>query len=868
MERRIRRFLPLAVSMGLVLAMGAIGLRMSMAANDKAEDVHRADRLAREKTLAGLVNQYFQFAFKEAFDFGATQPWSFESGDPADTQRLEALVNRSALLRHGAALVALDQRVLSSFSHAPGLPPPEDPGYRPLIEALMSGKPGLSSVMTIDGVPLVAIGVPVMHEGSARAVLVAAYRADQSPLQEYTEGLLKDSPTTFGHTVDGTGRVVSAHNRTLVGQVFESTRPIRALAQGRSGMVEYDRDREATVATYSPVGLAGWGTITEESAADFYGPIRRSHTRTQMAVFALLAAAAAGLALVTHTMEMFRRRSEDRFRSLVQNATDLIMVTDAHGVVLYDSPSVERALGYGTDERIGEPGLSYIHPDDVEKVEDRLADVLTEPSRTVRAEVRVRRKDGSYSWFDASATNMLGDPAVRGLVVNLRDITERRTFEERLAHQAFHDSLTRLPNRALFHDRLRQAMVRRRQDASTAAVLFLDLDRFKVVNDSLGHDVGDQLLIAVANRVGFCLRDQDTLARISGDEFMVLLESVNRVQDAIHVADRIIDEMRSPFTVGGREIFVGVSIGIALATVGQDPDELIGQADLAMYRAKEKGRLRYEVFASDLGARAKHRLDLEVDLRRAIKAGQLELFYQPEIDIATGAVTGVEALVRFRHPEHGLLLPSQFIALAEETGLILPLGQWVFEEACRQLREWQVAGVVDRSFRVSVNVSGRQLQQQGTLADMIAFVMETSGIAPHNVVIEITESVLMEDAESTMSTLRSLRECGVELAIDDFGTGYSSLSYLKHFPVSTLKLDRSFVIGLGDDSSDAAIAAAITGLAHSLGISVTAEGVELTEQMAQLEAMGCDRAQGYLIAKPLPAADVPGVIRARSRRLV
>ena len=851
--------------MALVLGMGGVGLSMSAAANDKAESIHRADRLSREKTLAGLVNQYFQFAFKEAFDFGATQPWSFQPGDPADVARLEALVGRSALLRHGAALVGLDQRVLSTFAHEPGLPPPSDPGYQPLIDALLTGKPGLSSLMLVDGVPVVTIGVPVFQEGSPRAVLVAGYRADQSPLQEYTEGLRKDSPTAMGHTVDASGRVVTSHDRTDVGQLFHAAAPRRELGTGRSGMIEYDRDGEAMVATYSPVGLAGWGTVTEETASDFFGPIRTSHSRTERAVLGLLIVAAAGLVLAMHRMEVVRRRVEDRFRSLVQNASDLIMVTDATGAVLYDSPSVERTLGFAPEERRGMSGAAYVHPDDLDRIQDRLSDVLAEPSKTVRAEVRVRRKDGTYGWFDASATNLLHDPSVRGLVVNLRDISERRTFEERLAHQAFHDSLTRLPNRSLFYDRLRQAMVRRRQDATTCAVLFLDLDRFKVVNDSLGHDVGDQLLIAVANRIGFCLRDQDTMARISGDEFMILLESVARVQDAIHVADRVIDEMRVPFTVGGREVFVGVSIGIALASSGQDPEELIGQADLAMYRAKEKGRLRFEVFASDLGARAKHRLDLEVDLRRAIKNGQLELFYQPEIDVSTGAVTALEALVRFRHPQHGLLLPSQFISLAEETGLILPLGQWVFEEACRQLREWQDAGVVDPSLRVNVNVSGRQLQQQGTLVDMISFVIETNGIAPHNVVLEITESVLMEDAEATMSTLQALRDCGVELAIDDFGTGYSSLSYLKHFPVSTLKLDRSFVMGLDDDSADAAIATAIVGLAHSLGISVTAEGVELPEQMAELEQMGCDRAQGYMIARPLPPSDVPDVIRARSR---
>lgn len=859
--------MPLLVSMGLVLAMGAVGLRMSAAANDKAESIHRADRLAREKTLSGLVNQYFQFAFKEAFDHGATQPWTFSPGDPGDAARLEQLINRSALLRHGAALVGLDQQVLTTVAREPGLPPPSDPGYQPLVQALLAGKPGLSSVMILDGVPLVAVGVPVLRDGGPRAVLVAAYRADQSPLQEYTQRLRKDSPTAFGHTVDGTGRLVSAYDKTDVGRAFDSTAPLRALAGNRAGMVDYQRDGEKMVASYSPVGLSGWGTVTEESASDFYGPLRSSQNRIDMAVLALLAVAAAGLALATHRMESVRRRSEDRFRSLVQNASDIITVTDAHGTVIYDSPSVERTLGYDAGERVGRPGLTYVHPDEVERIEDRLAEVLEEPSRTVRAEVRIRRKDGTYGWFDASATNLLADDSVRGLVVNLRDISERRTFEERLAHQAFHDSLTHLPNRALFHDRLRQAMVRRRQDASTVAVLFLDLDRFKVVNDSLGHDLGDQLLVAVGNRFELCLRDQDTLARMSGDEFTILLEGVHRVHDAVMVAERIIDQMRSPFAIAGREIFVGVSIGIAVASTGQDPDDLIGQADLAMYRAKEKGRLRYEVFATDLGARAKRRLELEVDLRRAIQNGTLVLHYQPEIDVSTGAIVGLEALVRFPHEELGLLLPSQFIPLAEETGLILPLGQWVFEEACRQLSEWQRAGLVSPSLRMNVNVSGRQLQQGGTLADMIAFVMETSGVDASNVVLEITESVLMEDADSTMSTLQALRDCGVELAIDDFGTGYSSLSYLKHFPVSTLKLDRSFVIGLGDDSADAAIAGAITGLAHSLGISVTAEGVELREQMSKLRELGCDRAQGYLIAKPLPASQVPVMIRGRSTRV-
>jgi len=415
----------------------------------------------------------------------------------------------------------------------------------------------------------------------------------------------------------------------------------------------------------------------------------------------------------------------------------------------------------------------------------------------------------------------------------------------------------------LFHDRLRMALARRHQPDVRVAVLFVDLDRFKVVNDSLGHDVGDQVLLAVGQRLQTCLRDEDTLARMSGDEFTILLDGVTGETDAVHVANRIIDALRRPFAIAGQEIFAGASIGIALAQPGDAPDDLVRQADLAMYRAKERGRLRCEVYAADMTDRARRRMELESDLRRALDNAELRLHFQPEVDLSDYRVVGFEALARWEHPRHGLLLPAQFIALAEESGLIVPLGAWVLEEATRQCRIWMDANPGGPSLRVSVNVSARQLQLQHAFVDTVAKALQDSGLPPSLLTLELTETVLLGDTQGAIPILRDVRALGVALALDDFGTGYSSLNYLKHFPISELKLDRSFVQGLGDDSADAAIARSTIALAHSLGISVTAEGIELLEQLAQLQTMGCDRGQGYHFSRPVPSDQVPDLLDAR-----
>jgi diguanylate cyclase (GGDEF)-like protein len=433
---------------------------------------------------------------------------------------------------------------------------------------------------------------------------------------------------------------------------------------------------------------------------------------------------------------------------------------------------------------------------------------------------------------------------------------------DELARQAFRDPLTGLPNRALFIDRLSHALTRRERRREHVAVLFLDLDRFKVINDSLGHGVGDQLLVALSQRLAGCLRPEDTIARLGGDEFAVLLEDVTDASAAVAVAERLGGELTRPFSFEGRELFITASVGIALTTaLRTTPEDLIRDADLAMYHAKARGKARCEVFDHSLSQPAQERMRLELDLRNAIARGDFALHYQPVVSLDTGRIAEVEALVRWRHRERGLLFPAEFIALTEETGLIVSLGRFILREACRQLREWQAATPAMGPLSMSVNLSARQLQQSDLVEDVAAALAE-SGIDPAALRLEITETAVMHDAPATLTRLEALRRLGVRLAIDDFGTGYSSLGYLKRFPVDTLKIDRSFVKGLGRDAEDSAIVRAVITVARSLGLSVTAEGIETDEQLAQLRALGCDRGQGYYFARPTAGDGIARLIAA------
>ena len=423
-----------------------------------------------------------------------------------------------------------------------------------------------------------------------------------------------------------------------------------------------------------------------------------------------------------------------------------------------------------------------------------------------------------------------------------------------LARQAFHDSLTKLPNRMLFMERLAQALRRADRRPHVVTLLFLDLDNFKVVNDSLGHCTGDELLIAVADRLKLCLRGEDTAARLGGDEFTVLLEGVGGVTEAIRVADRIQSELQEPFNLGGHEVFATASIGIALNTGNRERAEaLLRDADLAMYRAKANGRARYELFDPALSAQVVERLKVETDLRHAVERGELRLYYQPVIRLDTGEVAALEALIRWVHPERGLLMPADFSPLAEESGLITSIGRWVMEEGCRQMKKWQSAFPADPPLRVCVNLSTRQFQNP-RLDEEIEWVLNECELGASDLELEITESVMIRDFEATLSTLQQLKGLGIRLAVDDFGTGYSSLAYLKRFPVDVLKIDRAFVgmLGPGAQEQDESIVRAVIAFAKALNLTVTAEGVETIEQLALLRDLGCDYAQGHYFCKAVP----------------
>ncbi len=441
-----------------------------------------------------------------------------------------------------------------------------------------------------------------------------------------------------------------------------------------------------------------------------------------------------------------------------------------------------------------------------------------------------------------------------------RVVDELSRQTSRMQHQALHDPLTGLPNRTLFNDRLAQALARADHRSSRMALLFLDLDRFKVVNDSLGHDVGDQLLVGVAERLREALRPADTVARFGGDEFVVLCEDIDD-EEAGRIADRLTSGMAAPFTVGPREIFVTASVGVTLTDgAGRRGEELVRDADIAMYRAKECGRARVEVFDPAMGASAVDRLDTETSLRRALDHGEFHLLYQPEVLLEDERIVGVEALLRWEHPQRGTIAAAEFIPLAEETGLIEPLGAWVVEEACRQARIWHDLDP-ERRFSVAVNMSARQVSR-GDMVSTVAAALVRNSLPARMLCLEITESAVMADVPRALATLWKLRELGCRLVIDDFGTGFSSLSYLKQFPIAhSLKMDRSFIEGLGQTVDDTAIVRAVVNMAHSLGLSAVAEGVERGDQVAELRSLGCDQAQGFWFGVPMPADTITALLR-------
>lgn len=467
-----------------------------------------------------------------------------------------------------------------------------------------------------------------------------------------------------------------------------------------------------------------------------------------------------------------------------------------------------------------------------------------------------RPVDGDWIWLQMSVDPRLdAHGRLKDVFCTFEDVSERRSAEAELALQTFRDRLTSLPNRTLFMERLTQSLLRAERRHATAAVLFLDMDRFKMVNDSLSHEAGDQLLLQVAKRIRSCLRPEDTVARLSGDEFAVLFEDFHSINDGIRVAERIRAALEPPFPISGQEIYATCSMGLAASSSSSlVPSELLRDAEVAMYRAKAREGGAIEIFDPSMNAQALVRFQLESDLRRALERGEFMLFYQPLVSLRTGQIDGWEALVRWKHPERGMISPIHFIPVAEETGLIVPLGRWVLEESVRQASLWRVQFPSDPPRLISVNISGRQFQQQD-LVDTVTEALDSSHFDPRCLKLEITESVMMRDPKTSLEAMNSLRNLDIHLVVDDFGTGYSSLSYLKRFPVDTLKVDKSFVDGLGKDSESTAIVKAVISLAKSLGMRVTAEGIETEDQLARLRALECDQGQGYLFSRPVPAAE-------------
>jgi len=544
------------------------------------------------------------------------------------------------------------------------------------------------------------------------------------------------------------------------------------------------------------------------------------------------------------------REAKERFRSAFDHAPIGMALIAPGGHCFQANRAFAQMLGRAEDELVGVSVAALTDPQDRHDLVGAMQRTISGTETSYRLEQRFVHADGRPVWVTHSGSivrGLTGEPLY--FVCQLEDVTERRARGELIAHQAIHDPLTGLPNRVLFVDRLRRAL----GDASTdqhVAVLFLDLDHFKVVNDSLGHPAGDRLLVALGDRLRAAIRPDDTVARFGGDEFTVLCTGVPDENVAHELAYRISNAVSQPITLAEGEVFVTASIGIALSGGEMEtPETLLRNADAAMYLAKEQGRARAALFQSDAHDEAVRHLRTGNELHRALERGELRLHYQPIISLEAGMITGFEALLRWEHPERGLVQPDDFVGLAEETGLVVPIGSWALEEACRQAVQWRDAG---GDLSISVNLSPRQLAEP-SLVDDVARVLHTTGIDPGALWLEITESTLMHDAEGAVRTLGSLRSIGVHLAVDDFGTGYSSMSYLKRFPVQALKVDRTFVNGLGRDPEDTAICTAVISLAHSLGLRAVAEGVETAEQLAELRTLGCELAQGYLFGRPQPA---------------
>jgi diguanylate cyclase (GGDEF)-like protein/PAS domain S-box-containing protein len=614
--------------------------------------------------------------------------------------------------------------------------------------------------------------------------------------------------------------------------------------------------------------LPSFGLVVEatETAETFYrAQASRALYRAKLASTVTIGAQTLFIALLVFATQRMKRLGELRlaeervrkqvfFRSLVQNSSDVIALLDAAATIRYLSPAVGRVLGYEPEQHLERECFGIVHPEDREKAHLTFARALANADTVVVEQLRVRHGDGSWRWIELSATNLLADSNVGGIVVNFRDVSERMGLEDQLRHQALTDPLTGLANRILFQNLLERALTAGRRHDRQVAVFFLDLDDFKQINDGLGHDAGDQLLRQIADRLRANLRVEDAAARLGGDEFAVLLEDTDR-ETMREVAERMLAVMRRPFQLTEREVTVTMSIGVALTgnreyTAG----ELLRDADVALYAAKGLGKGRFEIFEDGMYKQVRQNLEIEMDLRRALEKEEFELHFQPIVELTDGRLIGVEALVRWRDSgQRRLVMPGEFLPVAEQTGLILPLGRWILERACAQMREWQLRFPDVEPVLLSVNLSARQFRNSGLIAE-VEQALGSSGLASRQLVLEVPERVLLQDPEVTAVRLEGLRRLGVRVAVDDFGGGYFALTYLRRFPIDIVKIHNCFVAGAGQDAADSELTRSLIDLARRLKLQTIAEGVEAPRQAQALDDMGCELGQGYELGRPLAAA--------------
>ncbi|HYC45411.1 MAG TPA: EAL domain-containing protein [Burkholderiales bacterium] len=585
-------------------------------------------------------------------------------------------------------------------------------------------------------------------------------------------------------------------------------------------------------------------------------PLRATYDVPVTLLSLVMAIAVCGFAMHIQARELTRtndmmRDSERRYRQLVELSPDAICIESDGRITFANTASVRLFGAADAEDLVGKPLVELL---------PGAAHVRALTDQHSALEQKLRRLDGSTVDIELVAAPLKSEGNVSAQLV-MRDITERKKAEERLNHLANYDPLTGLPNRALFRDRIGHALARAKRQELLMAVMLIDLDHFKEINDTLGHSKGDQVLQALTGVLRSCIRDTDTLARLAGDEFSIIVEHVRHVDDAVVVADKIISALSKPLVIDGQEIFVTVSIGIAMFPFSADSiEQLVQAADIALYRVKDQGRNGYEFYSPEMNADAAERLQIENLLRRAIERDEFSVQYQPKIAVHGGRVTGVEALLRWRSAELGFVPPDRFIPLAEKTGLIVPIGEWILRKACAQARAWQVQGLPP--IVVSVNLSARQFRQP-KLADMVASVLRETGLQAQYLELEITESLMMTEKDHAIVTVDELHALGVQISVDDFGTGYSNLAYLKRFPVQKLKVDKSFVQDATSDAEDSKIVAAVVALAKSMDLAVVAEGVETAEQLQLLAHLGCDEYQGYFFSEPLSAPDLEPLLLPR-----